>query len=375
MIVGVLLGTVLLTATPTYAQCKVRASANFGFTSAGPDSADVVGRAFWSTSGSGVDAPCSAGAEGTLRIETWINGRASGSSSVCELGSAMTTNGACLKVEASTSAPDSSPLPEAALSYGHTGLMYDQWCGQARGILNANPGTAQEEAWGCAMGATRDEDPVPWGYDSDGNPCPEPQEGIPGPPGCSGSPVLLPLTRSQAFKLTNAANGVNFDLDNDGLAERTAWTAADSRLAFLAIDRNGNGQIDDGSELFGNYTLPGIDNGFAALNRIEPQGTSDLDRGGIGRIDASDPVYARLLLWEDANHNGVSEPHELQPLSNVYSTIGAGYSDHKRRDGHGNEFRFEGWALYRTQPGANLPSSPKDEKERQRAIFDVFFVK
>ena len=59
-----------------------------------------------------------------------------------------------------------------------------------------------------------------------------------------------------AYKLTGPSRGVQFDVDGDGAKEQTAWTAADSHLAFLALDRNGNGVIDSGKELFGSNTIP-----------------------------------------------------------------------------------------------------------------------
>jgi hypothetical protein len=71
---------------------------------------------------------------------------------------------------------------------------------------------------------------------------------------------LIVDANHDGFKLTNASEGVLFDLDADGSPERLPWTEPDSDDAFLALDRNGNGRIDDGSELFGNHT-PAYNNG------------------------------------------------------------------------------------------------------------------
>ena len=67
------------------------------------------------------------------------------------------------------------------------------------------------------------------------------------------SPLIVDTARD-GYRLTSVDNGVRFDLNADGVPEQVAWTRRDSDDAFLALDRNGNGRIDDGSELFGNYT-------------------------------------------------------------------------------------------------------------------------
>ena len=181
-------------------------------------------------------------------------------------------------------------------------------------------------------------------------------------------PLIVPIGRSQALKLTSADEGVLFDLDADGIKERRAWTAVGAELAFVVIDRNGNGSIDDGTEMVGDRLVQGATDGFMALSRIEPI------NGSPGWIDYDDPIYPKLLLWHDVNHNGISEPAELRPLSDLITRVGLGYSVIGRRDQHGNNVRYQGWATYRTSPGRNDVKGAKDAQERQRNIYDVFLV-
>lgn len=102
---------------------------------------------------------------------------------------------------------------------------------------------------------------------------------------------------------TSLKNGeyVFFDIDGDGLKEKTAWISGGN--AFLAVDKNGNGVIDDVNELFGGKERGA---GFAKL--------SQLDSNGDGKIDKSDERYSELLLWQDRNFDGITDDGELQSL-------------------------------------------------------------
>lgn len=162
-------------------------------------------------------------------------------------------------------------------------------------------------------------------------------------PGFPCSPVLVD-TAGDGFRLTSAANGVDFDISGKGTPHRRAWTEAGSDDAWLVLDRNGNGVIDSGRELFGN-TSPqspppdGVEmNGFLALaeyDKRENGGNSD------GVIGPADNIYPYLRLWQDVNHDGVSQPEELHTLPSLdVARLHLGYKESKKVDAHGNEFRY-----------------------------------
>lgn len=158
------------------------------------------------------------------------------------------------------------------------------------------------------------------------------------PPTCNGSPIIVPLGKSPNVKISSVADGVYFDLDNNGTAERVAWPVGEA--AFLVRDRNGDGMITNGAELYGNYTYFGLDeNGFEALIREARVEGAEPPQW----FDLMEPRNADVMLWHDSNRDGVSEASELTPARNLINRICLGYYGSGRRDGSGNEYRYRGY--------------------------------
>ena len=163
------------------------------------------------------------------------------------------------------------------------------------------------------------------------------------PPG-SGSPDMKPGENASCpliidmdgngIKTISINKNVFFDLDNNLFAESTGWV--DKGDAFLVWDRDNNGVIDSGNELFGNHTRLSsgkkAENGFAAL--------AELDSNQDNIFDEKDEAWFKLQLWFDRNQNGISEAGELVKLSESgIKSINLSYNNTDHIDESGNHHR------------------------------------
>ena len=151
---------------------------------------------------------------------------------------------------------------------------------------------------------------------------------------CCGHPTPIIIdTDGSGFHLTSAAAGVPFNFYGTG-AIQISWTESGSTNAFLVLPQDG--QVKDGTELFGNLTpqpSSSDPNGFLAL--------AVYDINGDGVIDAKDLIWTQLRLWLDANHDGISQPQELHTLDEMgIQSISLRYEVDKWTDHNGNQFRY-----------------------------------
>ena len=137
-----------------------------------------------------------------------------------------------------------------------------------------------------------------------------------------GTPIVLDLN-GDGIQTLSIDEGVSFDILNDGAKVPTGWVNGED--ALLAVDHNGNGQIDDRSELFGGN----IGEGFGKL--------ASYDSNDDGLIDHSDANFGELQVWQDVNENGLTETGELVSLeSSDLVSLSTSYTDVFSLDAQGN---------------------------------------
>jgi len=158
---------------------------------------------------------------------------------------------------------------------------------------------------------------------------------------CVPTPVIIDVA-GNGVSLTDAYNGVYFDMGGDGHSEPIAWTKAGTDDAWLVLDRNGNGKIDSAKEMFGNFTdqpqASVAANGFLALAEFDK---TEKGGNGDGLIKENDSVFGQLRLWQDVNKNGISESSELHKLKDLdLKIIELDYKESRKTDQHANQFKY-----------------------------------
>ena len=161
---------------------------------------------------------------------------------------------------------------------------------------------------------------------------------------CKESLTPLIMNLRGGIRLSDREHGVLFDFDADGTSELLPWPSG-SDEGWLVWDRNENGLIDDGRELFGSATVLSTGataaNGFLAL--------AEADKNGDGVLTAEDPAFAAIGVWLDIQRDGVSDRLELVSLSELgVTSIGVTYSASSRRDRDGNYYSTERQCCSRT---------------------------
>ena len=179
------------------------------------------------------------------------------------------------------------------------------------------------------------------------------------------SPLVINFSKSEKLDLVDvwdSKRDIKFDMIADGEAVRTGWIG--KQAGFLALDMNANGKIDNGLELFGEYSQGAKsrddgrrwDNGFLALAQF------DLNRDG--QINEKDEIFGRLVIWQDKNLDGKSQKSELLSMKKSHiKTISLAYGDAsvngKPEKVEGNEVR--------------LVSTITLDNGQKRTISDVWF--
>lgn len=181
------------------------------------------------------------------------------------------------------------------------------------------------------------------------------------------SPIVVDLDMA-GIDLGEAGVGVHFDVNADGILDHVQWVRPNGDEAFLSLDRNGSGVIEDGSELFGVGTPLLIEggtapNGFVGLAQYD---SSALGGNDDGLITDEDAIWNELRVWRDDNADGVSTQSEMLALENAGEGLVALETIPKFRkyyDDAGNIIPYWAWATVERIRG-----------RKKTEMVDVFFL-
>ena len=149
-------------------------------------------------------------------------------------------------------------------------------------------------------------------------------------------PLIFDLN-GNGIETISVKDGVNFDFDKNGFAEKISWVGADDGL--LVRDLDGNGKIESGRELMGDLTE--LADGTSASNGFEALRSFDINEDGL--IDKLDSIYEELRIWQDKNQNGVVDEGELYSLEKAgIASINLEYENIAETDENGNAHTQKG---------------------------------
>jgi hypothetical protein len=170
------------------------------------------------------------------------------------------------------------------------------------------------------------------------------------------SPIVIDLGNN-GINLGEKGVGVYFDVNADGVRDRVQWVRRGGDEGFLAMDRSGNGLIDDGSELFGVGTPMMLEgrtapNGFVGLAQYDSR---ELGGNDDGLITVDDAVWPQLRIWLDVDADGVATVNEMRTLRSVGITALETIPRMRRYfDAAGNLIPYWAWATQRAKPGRTI---------------------
>lgn len=160
------------------------------------------------------------------------------------------------------------------------------------------------------------------------------------------TPIVLDLGR-RGVEMSNARDGVMFQINDTGSTLMMGWPVQSSN-PWLFLDRNGDGLVNDGSELFGNTTR--LRSGQPASNGYEA--LAELDSNGDRVLDELDTMFGQLRLWHDADRDGVSIPSEIHSLAeDGVVALSLDAREMNRVDRWGNRFRLRARVTIASSPG------------------------